>query len=503
MNGHLDVCELLLKNLQQPRIFSIQKNQPLSISRLDWQYVLIGAVKYNRFEIFKLLTEYCLPTVLSSASIDEIAFLELCDQFSDSKMYELILDCQIRANKSLNPYFRGGQNIWKDLVKSISIGSEYLQVISKFAFDVNKNPYSDVVETYFDEFTNGNDRRIMKSLLDSAIDDSESVKIALKVAFSMGFDIEFKLLLNERDWSERELLDLFHTRLCEHSERNPQFDQQIRCLEMILNRLDKQKQFLEHDFETLLNSCQKIESIGLLKLIWNDKRIVRTQQWTHSFVLNHFSKLSFSFIQFLIPHCQLSDQVQFKWDIQNQKILVGSDSGHGECITTQFRNLCFLILLNSENIELLEQCLDLINFMWTPEVLKLASKIHKNVSINWIWESIPESFWEENTKEIQSLLVFSCESLNLQFFESILKRFPEIDLRANNNEAIRSIFSKKASKSSSSTSSALSFLKKFATTTFRFKDSKEQLELAEFAMSCGFNDHLSAILKIKLFENWW
>lgn len=495
MRGHFDVCELILK---QSTFFYMDpsatlpdldpkrylKNPDSMLSRLHWEFAVAAAIIYEKFEILNLLEKYFrLAVTWRSFSIP---MLELCSKFGGSKYYEIAL--------MFRPTFfvesEQVHEIWQELYSSLKFGNDFVQKVAKF-MTITKHPYFETrgLEINTQEQINMTViSRVMTLLWEAAIlsqDSKEDFKIALSFALSMGFEKEFESLLEERDWSERDLLDLFHVRFSYDSKVN----RHERLIKMILNRLHSEKPISEDDLEPLLDSLLRIESEECFKFVWQDKRFIRSQKWTNDFVLNHFLRFSVNLLKFLLPQCDLSSSSKFKFEDDDSFIV------------TQFRNSCLFIFTKASFWDRLSEIEHLISINWTSELLKSAFSLNKNRKISeqfshWALPNqlIPDSIW--TIEILHSFFVHICKIGDKLAFDLLLKRFPNIDLRANNNEAFRFVLTNGAT--FCMVDPEYEMMERFSNlTNFKFKDEEEKKEMLGYLQESR-EDLRALILKIKL-----
>lgn len=347
---------------------------------LDWNFLFVAMVTYSRFEMLKFAYDFLTSGGHENLSLADLPYFELCSTVENGfKYYELILDFQVRA---VDHFGDGVEEFWElvwmnlsDSVESrIEYDVEYTQCISRLVLDTSKNSYcfdqQDEIslEDLIDEDSL---KKVMQKLLKASNSNKESWKIALKFAFSLGFENEFKLLLNERKWIDRDLLDLFHTRLFSSSESKRGLD---ISLKLILEQLNPSTPFPENDFESLLTSLNVTQNDDLFQLIWSDKRTIRTKKWTNEFVLKRSAHLSQTLLQFLIPQCSLSEQINFNF--------------MGKTITKEFRDAYVLRMVNSGKIGSLNFMIPLLGFEWTTELAELAFQVQHFTKVRLDSENI-------------------------------------------------------------------------------------------------------------------
>lgn len=488
MNGHLDVCSEIVKQSRkivkrgdrsdaiiqydEPENNNFLANNSISIfSNLNWSTGIAAALVYERFEILKLFEhEFDIMSPRWGFFSTALPFLEFCFKIEDgSKYYELIL--KLTGKLEFKEAYRE-RHLWKDLLNSCEENQhEYAQVISKYILDIRKHPY--FLEHNEFDWNDCQDHEAMKAFITlfGAANDKEQFKIALKFAFSMGFEKEFQSLFDQTKWSERDLLDLFHVRLFRPSKRheNENLDIYERLIKLILNRLDAQKPILENDFETLLSSLLNIQQKELFEFIWNEKRVVRTPKWTNDFVLHNFSRLNDKFLKFLLPYCDFSQVRQFNKNFE-----------------FSFGNICALKLIEQAKWRELNFFKELFQIKWTCEFLEFALKDGQIAPIaHWLLKQpdIQTSNWSK--KAIQLVLVYSCKNAIVSLFELLLAKFPNFDLRTNNDELLHAIVPTGADDDKENRYILMSKLLTFS--TFRFNDERERNDIMYLISSKEFN----------------
>lgn len=498
MNGHFDILELILERSKKSYPFTdefedeeltndFEHSDPETpiFALLEWQYLFAGALIFNRFEILKLLFKHFESVSLpfKNPFISELSSLELCWKFGGGvKVHEFIL------NKLLDNGKLPTKTIpLANLVDSIHYPSEYLILAAKFVVDLKKSPYFNP-DHFSAIITRDLLQRSMEMLLDSSTisDEKENTKkLALTFAFSMSLP-EFKNLICENEWTERELFDLFHARIFHQNVyRSPE-----NLVRILLNRLNSQILFLESDFEQLLTSLISVNDEESFKLVWTDRRVVCSEKWKAEFIILHLNEMSMDLIKLLLSTCEsLSIPIEFNF--------------RGELLTLEFRNACLLTLMKAGQWKIVEILENQLKINWTEQLLEMTLKVHDTDSYllrtsNWLLKNkaIFDSLWKKNA--IHLVLYYACRSASVHLLILILKRFPDIDLRENNNQAMRVLFLNKLRVSNVI---MVRMLESFTSTNFRFKDEFERNEMFEFAKRAGnFQDIiLSSILKIKLF----
>lgn len=487
----------------------------------DLNCVTASCIVYSRFEILKEITTELNNDCKEVSKSFRFDFLE-----TDVRTYrELAIKIQgTEAAKYFDIILNsplGYENFYEEedrrvhyMFEGCKYGVDFLKIFLK---KILNDAFPDPVD--FDEtLVKESMQMLMKA---TGNGDIELDKIAMSFAFGMGFEKEFNILFIEREWSDEELLEVLLARF------NAKFHQpHINILKMILKGISPNFKVSENDFQPLLIYLFDM-SVGddVIKLIWNDKRFLRNQQWINSFVFDFSSQMSIDLLKFLIPHCDLAAQRLVEGISSNQDDDDSLEPDKFRSISTMemidFRNSLFLSFISHNPLdfisfeesefktdtnhdrvidkmqqERLDAIQNLLEIKWTTKLLDLLVAGIDSESLNichWIVKnkSIDRSLWSK--RSMSFLLKIACERCNTQLFDELLIEFPEIDLRAYNLAAFISLVGIQ-----NDAHDIEPILKQFKSAGFLFKNENERKEMCKLAKLNGRPQVISFISSIKL-----
>lgn len=380
-----------------------------------------------------------------------------------------------------------------DVLKlGLSRGFEETSIFIKYLFEYGLYTFS--------ELTQQETKTAMKFLLEkknkseNEQDEKEVARTALKFSFGLGLESKFKFFLNEREWSQEELLELFKIFPANSTREDIIKCNYVGVLKLLLNKLDKNTSVLTKEVSHLFEYWLEYNYIEEFKTVWNDQHFVRDQQLFHEHLIHHMSLENDEFVDFLFEQYPLSAPVDY--DIRHGKINQESHS-----IRSEFRNCFFLNSLTWGNLEFdaltwLEKKLEI---KWTNQLFEWSCEALDGVSeFEWLLQKFPstEKWWNEDTLQLVLMNVCTLPQDDKKlFFDSLLKHFPQINLGLNFNEALRSLLSSREFKSKRGDAEAI--VQEFEKQTL-FLDSEERQEFSQ-----DFEDKKISerILKMKSFED--
>lgn len=445
-------------------------------SHFDWTCMFVSAILYSRFEILKKIIAYLnyyegadfWPELFDTS----MPYLQLCSllgQEEGSKYFDFVL----------NSPFCQFDDLHSDAFNSIlleccSYGIEFVRVCVKNLLHVAS------FRSF--EYVPDSVNKTMK-LLCSGSTNNDNEFLAIKFAFGNGLENDFRSLFMEREWNDQELVKLLvQYPLQKFKER------QVRCFELIWKNLSAGFKFEESDVELILVILISMKSYQLLKMVWNDKRVMMTPQDNNKFVLENANKLDLELLKISIPKCDLSDlSTPHRLNLDE---------------TLDFRSILFLqfcfdrtsLVTNLDNFKTI---LDMLEIKWNENLFSLFLRDPRLSCFIMIWllrsESIERTWW--TTERIQHVLKQSFKNRNdggQEVFDELLKKFPNFDLNLNNHELIKIAIVERRK---------LMLKKLLSIPTIRLRDQQEREELCQLALDKTLDSKSISILsKVPLFN---
>lgn len=444
MKGDLEILDLILENLpafdidnEMEKAKSDDENHDFEsdhhhdVSRGDQKY--FSKVNLNWSEPIKIATIYENVSVLQRLleygviSFSEGKLLYLCEKTSNPMdFFNIFLNSPMFTeidDQNFQIEWFGEFTI--DLFK---VQSKWLVAWLNFVFDHLPDVFPQLMNNLDDE----DRKQMMTHLLQDK--KKESAKVALKGAFACGIHQHFKTILNQWEWDQSDLLDLLRIQFqIEQASHNVKTSQHILNLQLVLKELNSNTQIIATEIEELLNSYDEAKEIECFKLLWNDKRIVRTQDWINQFTtsIDFRFRSDKSLMNFLISQCTMSGIVKREIGEEN----MGMDE---ETVEIEFRNHLFLNELYERESEVeLEEIERRLEIKWSEDLLILCIKDSQfEESLEMIWNQVDRALKTE--KAVRCLLSVCFRRQFLDLIDRVLKEFPNLDLSGNDHELLRS-----------------------------------------------------------------
>jgi len=148
----------------------------------------------------------------------------------------------------------------------------------------------------------------------------------------------------------------------------------------------------------------------------------------------------------------------------------------GEILKSDLKTCCWLVgLRNYFHPSKLEEMKTMLGINWNSDLLELSLIANtSNVIAEWFLtnKSINSSIW--NAKHIHLILLVCCRAGSDNLFSELIKKFPNVNLNENKNEALKTIILNHEFAVKSS------FFKQ-VTKKFVFQNEYDRLEMINFA----------------------
>lgn len=351
------------------------------------------------------------------------------------------------------------KNCFKSFLDSRFFKAKYQQLEQDCFFDILTIPDSEYLAlfipaickhkkdlSFFMNFDEDDQWDILVKLKDSSHFISNS---AMRCAFLFSMSSAMTELLQKRAWSDQELLELM-------AETHFIFGESPReCLFLLLKTLsDQVKLEKEHTLDLLKNYLRLKEGEKSFLLLWNDKRVVKSTEMAHSLLILAHKSRNIDVIEHLILFCNLNAPAQFK--IIDKRIsqinrvkqsqtpieyivkLLDEKKSPFELIDIDVRTKCWLSLCKfREKRGELKVSKARLGIKMTQSLFDLSMRVAFFSDSNVIYELLDEDFkqfWNEKNQHLA--LVFASSLPDWDLLQKLFLIFPQINLSANNNEAL-------------------------------------------------------------------
>lgn len=388
-------------------------NVKCELDFLEFRFAAFGALFESKWNALNELLKF--DTTIPLQEHHQQLVLDLAFQNGNPQIYEKIINSNFFV---ISARFL--------LQHSFQSGDDYILVVLKYLLF-----QTDRKKMLLSKLPNNEMERALNLVLEYSKEDGG--KLALSFTYCLNLTDQLTSILKMRKWNDEELFEFVKNPPQMKGLFENNNSQTIPCLKAILAEFSENVQFIEKNFTSFLLSFRsKLECV---KLIWNDKRTMRTQTWTIELLLHSIRRDMPKLTDFFLAQTSMSQMMHFK---------VGDLD-----IQTEVRNCCwFSFIQNYQDLgfDILtswEEALEKYEIKWNEQIFDWSLKIaciREHISSISYFLDLPEdkSFWNE--KRIVAVFCIACNQFDSILFSKLLKKFDgKVDLSFNNNEILRSL----------------------------------------------------------------
>lgn len=346
-------------------------------------------------------------------------YLKFCKKYGAGPMYfGLFFKSHLEANS-----FQDDEDeldfkfLLPTLSKCLKYGLEYVrEFFNILFFSLNEASEDFIPADYlFGAMTLNN--QIMEMYLDELKYDKSFSKHVLTFAFVMGYEKEFKQLLEQYEWNDEELCQLLV-----QSNRMRFSNQFQNNLNLLFNRLNPNAKINSGIAIQLLKSLNRMNNLKFFDFVWNHKHLEKTRSEVANEITLIFADYQTNrneWLKLVLPYCSFDSNQDFQT----------------ECWLKSVANYGIL----SEELEVRNK---LLNLKWSEELLLKSMKSIRHLErIHTFWKSplIEDSLWTEQT--VHALLLRCVQEFSETIVEDLYEQFSDkIEISKENYNQLRRFF---------------------------------------------------------------